>query len=97
MPAAARKGDLGVPHCSPYVIATGSSDVIINGRPAAQVGDVSTPHLRPGGRFCPGHVAPIIRGSSSVVINGRPAARVGDSLLACTLVATGSSDVIIGG
>lgn len=96
MPAAARKGDAGVPHCSPYVIATASSDVVINGRGAARQGDVSTPHLKPGGRRCGGHVAPIARGSSSVFINGRPAARVGDPLASCTVVASGSSDVIIG-
>lgn len=95
MPAAARRGDAGVPHCSGYVIATASSDVVINGRGAARVGDVSTPHLRPG-KICPTHVAPIIVGSSSVFINGRAAARVGDPLAACTRVATGSSDVIIG-
>lgn len=97
MPAAARQGDAGIPHCSPYVIATGSSDVTINGRGAARAGDVSSGHLRPGGKFCPGHVAAISRGSSSVTINGRPAARVGDGLTSCTAVATGSSDVIIGG
>lgn len=96
MPAAARQGDLGVPHCSPYVIATASSDVVINGRGAARVGDISTPHLRPGGKKCPGHVAPIVIGSTSVLINGRPAAFVGSSLAGCTFVATGSSDVIIG-
>lgn len=95
MPAAARLGDLGVPHCSPYVIATGSADVSINGRPAARVGDVSTPHLLPG-RPCPGHVAPIAVGSSSVVINGRPAAFVGSYLAGCTFVATGSTDVVVG-
>ena len=96
MPAAARRGDIGIPHCIPYVIATASSDVVINGRGAARVGDVSTPHLRPGGKKCPGHVAPIITGSSSVLINGRPAATVGSYLLLCTVVATGSFDVIIG-
>ena len=97
MPAAARRGDAGVPHCSGYTIASASGDVIINGRGAARVGDVSTPHLRPGGKRCPGHVAPISKGSSSVIINGRAAARVGDPLAACTRVATGSADVIIGG
>ena len=95
MPAAARVGDAGVPHCSPYVIATASADVVINGRGAARVGDVSTSHLRPG-RPCPGHVAAIITGSSSVFINGRPAATVGSKLAACTAVATGSGDVIVG-
>jgi uncharacterized Zn-binding protein involved in type VI secretion len=95
MPAAARRGDAGVPHCSGYTIATASADVLINGRGAARVGDVSTPHLLPA-RRCPTHVAPISRGSSSVFINGRPAARVGDPLSSCTRVATGSGDVIIG-
>lgn len=95
MPAAARQGDAGVPHCSPYVIASASADVVINGRGAARVGDVSTGHLRPGKR-CPAHVAAIITGSSSVFINGRPAATVGSKLAACTAVATGSSDVIVG-
>jgi uncharacterized Zn-binding protein involved in type VI secretion len=95
MPAAARKGDAGVPHCSGYTIASASGDVKINGRGAARQGDVSTGHLRPG-KKCPRHTASISRGSSSVFINGRPAARVGDSLAGCTRVATGSADVIIG-
>jgi uncharacterized Zn-binding protein involved in type VI secretion len=97
MPAAARRGDAGVPHCSPYVIATASADVIINGRGAARVGDVSTPHKRPGGRKCRTHLAPIVQGSASVIINGQRAARVGDALATCTRVGTGSGDVIIGG
>lgn len=95
MPAAARRGDLGVPHCSPYVIATASSDVLINGRGAARIGDVSTPHRVPG-RICGTHIAPIVVGSTSVLINGRPAATVGSYLAGCTVVATGSTDVIIG-
>jgi uncharacterized Zn-binding protein involved in type VI secretion len=96
MPAAARQGDPGVPHCSSYVIATASPDVLINGRGAARSGDLSTPHLKPSGRDCKTHVAPIATGSTSVLINGKPAARVGDYLAGCTLVAAGSSDVIIG-
>jgi uncharacterized Zn-binding protein involved in type VI secretion len=95
MPAAARQGDQGVPHCSPYVIATGSTDVLINGRPAARVGDVSTAHLVPA-RRCFGHVASITVGSTSVLINGKPAAFVGSYLAGCTFVATGSADVVVG-
>ena len=97
MPAAARLGDPGVPHCSDYVIATASGDVFINGRGAARIGDVSSPHLKPCGPTCCIHVAPIIIGSHSVFINGRPAARQGDPLAGCTLVALGSQDVNIGG
>ena len=96
MPAAARRGDAGVPHCSAYVIASASGDVVINGRGAARVGDRSTPHLIPGGRRCGTHTAGIVSGSSSVFINGRPAATVGSRLSNCTAVATGSTDVIIG-
>ncbi len=96
MPAAARQGDQGVPHCSGFTIANGSSNVNINGRPAARQGDSSTGHLIPARRRCFSHTASISSGSSSVIINGRPAARVGDSLAGCTSVAQGSSNVFIG-
>jgi len=96
MPAVARKGDQGVPHCSGYTIANGSNDVNINGRPAARVGDSSTGHLQPGGRRCIGHTASISQGSSSVRVNGRALARVGDSLAGCTAVAQGSPNVFAG-
>ena len=96
MPAAARQGDPGVPHCSAYVIANGSNDVFVNGRAAARVGDLSVPHLRPAGITCVPHVAPIVTGSSSVFINGRPAAVQGSYLAGCTLIAMGSPDVNIG-
>jgi uncharacterized Zn-binding protein involved in type VI secretion len=92
MPAAARKGDRGVTHCSGYVIAVGSENVFINNRPAARVGDTSTVHLRPGNP-CRGHVAPIAQGSRTVFINGIPSARVGDPLASCTSVAQGSDNV----
>ena len=93
----ARLGDLGVPHCSPYVIATGSPNVFVNNRPMAAKGDFSTPHLKPGKPICPVHMAPIAKGSGSVRVNGRPVARIGDSLSGCTFVATGSFDVFTGG
>lgn len=96
MPAAARQGDAGVPHCSAYTIAGGSGDVKINGRGAARVGDSSSTHLKPAGKKCKPHVAAITSGSGSVMINGRPAAYVGSGLAGCTRVATGSGDVIIG-
>jgi uncharacterized Zn-binding protein involved in type VI secretion len=75
---------------------TGSTDVIVNGKPAATVGSLSTPHLIPAGKFCVTHVAPVILGSFSVLINGKPAARVGDPLGMCTVIALGSFDVITG-
>ena len=96
MPAAARKGDQGIPHCSGYVIAAGSEDVFINGIAAARQGDNSTPHLLPGGPSCPAHTAPISRGSETVFVNGQPLARIGDPLAGCTAVAQGSEDVFAG-
>jgi uncharacterized Zn-binding protein involved in type VI secretion len=97
MPAAARQGDAGVPHCSGYTIASGSPTVLINGRPAARVGDTSAPHLKPAHGTCVTHTASIDNGSATVLINGQPAARVGDSLAGCTSIAQGSADVFIGG
>jgi uncharacterized Zn-binding protein involved in type VI secretion len=96
MPAAARKGDPGVVHCSGFVIARGSSDVFTNGRPAARQGDTSTAHLLPGRKRCGAHTSAISRGSGSVFINGIPAARVGDPFGGCTRVQAGSGDVFIG-
>lgn len=94
MPAVARQGDQGVPHCSGYTIAGGSSDVFVNSRPAARQGDNSTVHLRPGGNRCVPHSATITGGSNSVNVNGRPLARVGDTLSGCTSIAQGSPNVI---
>ena len=91
----ARLGDQGVPHCSPYTIATGSPTVYAELRPVASVGDFSTPHLVPSRRCFP-HAAPIITGSPTVYVNLRPVARVGDSLAGCTFVATGSFSVFAG-
>jgi len=97
MQPAARVGDAGLPHCTAYVIATGSPTVFINNRPAARLGDVSTLHKKPGGKTCIPHVATIVTGSSTVFINGQPAARVGDALLDCTVIISGSPTVFIGG
>jgi uncharacterized Zn-binding protein involved in type VI secretion len=91
----ARLGDHGVPHCSPFVIATGSPTVFVNSKPVARLGDLSTPHLFPARRCLP-HVAPILGGSFTVFANGRPLARVGDGLAGCTFVATGSVTVFAG-
>lgn len=96
MPAAARKTDPGVVHCSGFTIAQGSPNVTINNLPAARVGDPSTSHLLPARRRCGAHTSTIVRGSSTVFINGRAAARVGDPFGGCTRVAQGSPNVNIG-
>lgn len=96
MPAAARKGDADVPHCSGHNIATASGDVFTNGRGQARRGDVNTTHKKPGKR-CPPHSTPISSASPDVFVNNRPAARVGDPFSGCTKIAAGSGDVFING
>jgi len=95
MPQAARLSDPGIKHCSGYVIATASTDVYINNRGAARVGDKSTSHLQPR-RRCISHVSSIASGSPTVFVNNRALARRGDPLTSCTRVAQGSPDVISG-
>ena len=85
-------GSRGVPHCSPYSIATGSTNVFVNGKPVATLGSISTPHLIPA-RKCRPHTAIVSSGSTSVFVNGKPMARVGDRLAACTFIASGSVNV----
>lgn len=99
MPSAARLGDSCSGHgCFPATpIIQGSSDVIINGKPAARKGDMVLLHACP----CPMmphalHPRSISAGSSNVIINGKAAARVGDAIGCGGSVAAGSGDVIIG-
>lgn len=96
MPAAARRGDRNIPHCSAHTMSSGSSDVFVNARGACRQGDSTVSHLIPQGRRCGVHAASVTSGSSSVFINGRAAATVGSRLSSCTAIAQGSSDVFIG-
>lgn len=69
----------------PGTIVTGSSDVIINGRPAATDGSLVLGKPRR------------VISTSSVLVNGKPIARMYDRTTGCDLVVTGSSDVLIQG
>jgi uncharacterized Zn-binding protein involved in type VI secretion len=65
-----------------------SSDVNIEGKPAAVQGSMATntpAHIPPGGSFQkpPLNKGEIIAGSGSVFINGKPAARMGDTAKTC--------------
>lgn len=95
MPAAARKGDPGVVHCSGFNIQTASGDVFVNDRGAARQGDSSTSHLKPGSP-CPSHTSQISSASGTVFVNGKGFARVGDPFGGCTQIAAGSGDVFVG-
>ena len=78
-----------VPHPFSGIIDNGlSTDVNIEGRPAATLNSTATntpPHVPIGGTFVkpPSNQARIIVGSPTVLINGKPAARSGDSALTC--------------
>ena len=84
-----------------------SSDVKIQGMPAATVNSTATntpPHIPQGGTFVkpPANRATIIKGSATVFINNKPAARSGDSGVSCndpvdapvgTVVAVGTVNI----
>ena len=85
----ARVGDIadcpadihGCPACPHHVkgpILTGSPEVLIDGRPAARVGDTGT-HAT----CCGPNRFEIAEGDASVLINGKPAARIGDKTKHC--------------
>jgi len=80
-----------VPKTPSGVIATGSPDVFINGRPAARAHDDVTACAKHS-RVPP----PIASGSSNVFINGMPAARIDDQISCGAVIIDGSSDVLIG-
>lgn len=99
MPAAARLGDNCSGHgCFPATpIVAGSSDVFINGKPAARQGDTVLLHACPCPYTVHGvHGRSISAGSSTVSINGKPASRVGDAIGCGGSVAAGSGNVFIG-
>jgi uncharacterized Zn-binding protein involved in type VI secretion len=65
-----------------------STDVMIEGKPAAVVGSTAVntpPHMPQGGPFQvpPTNQGTIIAGSTTVMINGKPAARTGDTANTC--------------
>ena len=92
-------GDPIAPHgCwSGGVISSGSPDVLINGKPAARVGDSGTPHSWICPKSKPPHEVILSSGSSTILINGKPAARIGDSTSCGSVIIAGSANVIAGG
>lgn len=78
----------GAPHIGGPVLPPGCTTVLINGLPAAQVGDMAA---------CAGPPDSIVSGSATVMIGGMPAARLGDSTAHGGWIAAGSATVMIGG
>lgn len=98
MPAAVRLGDIAscpadfhgcplCPHPGAGPAVNGSSDVLVNGRPAVRLGD---PGLHAA--CCGPNQWKVAKGSPSVFINGRPLARLGDETAHC-----GGSGRLVGG
>lgn len=85
MPAQARMGD---PSSHGGAIITGASKTMVNGIPAARMGDL---HVCP----IPYHgVTPIVSGSSDTIIEGKPSARVGDVTACGAAIAAGSPNTV---
>lgn len=76
-----------VPHIGGPVLPPGAPTVLIDGKPAACVGDRAV---------CTNGADSIITGSSTVLIEGRGAARMGDVTLHGGSVTTGCFTVLIG-
>jgi uncharacterized Zn-binding protein involved in type VI secretion len=96
MPLAARVGDMHLcpafnglqPHVGGPIVPPGAPVVLIEGHPAACVGDLCA---------CTGPPDAIAKGSVSVLIGGRPAARMGDSTAHGGVITIGAAKVLIGG
>lgn len=96
MPSAGRLGDNHTGHgCFPPTPCDkGSSNVIVNGKPAMRVGDTFVTHCCPN-KGC--HTPVLAKGSSTVIVNGRKFGRIGDKVACGGAVMVGSSNVIVGG
>lgn len=75
------------PHAGGIIIGPGATTVLIEGLPAALLGDTCS---------CRGPSTTIISGSSTVIICGQPAVRVGDSTGHGGSIIFGAATVIIG-
>ena len=100
------------PHPFNGIISGGlSTDVLIEGMPAATVGSTATntpPHIPIGGpsfQVPPSNQGRIIIGSTNVLVNGKQAARAGDTAMTCNdpaelpvgKVVSTTTSVLIGG
>lgn len=91
---AARLNDIGTGHDGypPTPIIAASPTIVIDGKPAARVGDPLEPHDKPNS---PKHGRAIVAGSGTVFFDGKPAARSGDAV-DCGGVLVGGGTVTIG-
>lgn len=95
---------------SGQITAGTSTDVMVDGRPAAVVGSTAQnapPHLPPPGTSFskpPSNSGRVVMGSSTVLVNGKQMARLGDTVMTCgdpvdaptSAITAGSPDVLVG-
>lgn len=93
---AGKIGDINSGHGSfpPSPCNSGSGNVMTNGIPSMRKGDTFVTHCNPA-PSC--HTPVLAKGSSTVKVNGRDFGRIGDPTACGAKVATGSSNVIVGG
>ena len=77
-----------VPHVGGPVSGPGVATVLIEGVPAAVVGDICV---------CVGPPDTIVKGSATVLIGGKPAARMGDQTAHGGVIVQGAPTVQVGG
>lgn len=77
-----------VPHVGGPVTGPGVATVLIEGVPAAVVGDMCV---------CVGPPDTIVKGSATVLIGGKPAARMGDQTAHGGVIVQGAPTVQVGG
>ena len=97
MPGVARKGDMSSGHdACPGVPIVGnvSSDVLINGKPAATDGSVFAAH---GCLVHPAHSGVVVAPNRQVLVNGKNIACIGDAESCGGVIVSGSDDVIVDG
>ena len=76
-----------VPHVGGPILPAGEPTVLIEGMPAARVGDMA---------LCTGPPDAIAMGSTTVLIGGMPAARMGDTTVHGGSILAGAPTVLIG-
>lgn len=82
-------------HCSTPIRAQGTPTVFVDGSAWSCLSHLNITHLKPGGKHCVPHQAPIGQGSSNVFIEGIAAGRIGSKIIGCTVVAQGAPTVIV--
>jgi uncharacterized Zn-binding protein involved in type VI secretion len=89
MPAIARIGDRVTHNHVQYgVIRTGAPRTLVEGMPAARIGDLVQ---------CPAHgLQTIVSGSATVLVEGKPVARVGDLVSCGATIISGAGTVQAG-